>query len=171
MNKIHNEWWRTATVYQIYPKSFCDSGDKGTGDIQGIIAKLDYLKKLGIDAIWLTPIYQSPMIDNGYDISDYYSINPDFGCMADFDQLLESAHQKGIRIILDIVVNHTSTEHHWFKSALGNKDSEYRDYYIWKDPVDGQAPTNWESKFGGNAWELDEKTNQYYLHLFAKEQA
>ncbi len=171
MNKIDNEWWRTATVYQIYPKSFCDSGSKGTGDIKGIISKLDYLKTLGIDAIWLTPIYQSPMIDNGYDISDYYAINPDFGCMADFDLLLETAHQKGMRIILDIVVNHTSTEHKWFKSALGNKESEYRDYYIWKDPVDGQAPTNWESKFGGNAWELDKKTNQYYLHLFAKEQA
>ena len=171
MNKIHKEWWRTATVYQIYPKSFCDSGDKGVGDIKGIISKLDYLKTLGIDAIWLTPIYQSPMIDNGYDISDYYNINPDFGCMDDFDLLLEIAHQKGIRIILDIVVNHTSTEHHWFKSALGNKESEYRDYYIWKDPIDDQAPTNWQSKFGGNAWALDEKTNQYYLHLFAKEQA
>ena len=171
MNNIQKDWWRTATVYQIYPKSFCDSGDKGTGDIKGIISKLDYLKNLGIDAIWLTPIYKSPMIDNGYDISDYYDINPDFGCMADFDLLLEMAHQKGIRIILDIVVNHTSTEHKWFQSALGNKESEYRDYYIWKDPVDGQAPTNWESKFGGNAWELDEETNQYYLHLFAKEQA
>ena len=171
MNKIDREWWRTATIYQIYPKSFCDSADKGTGDLKGIISKLDYLKTLGIDAIWLTPIYESPMIDNGYDISDYYTINPDFGCMADFEQLLESAHQRGIRIILDIVVNHTSTEHQWFQSALGNKESEYRDYYIWKDPVDGQAPNNWVSKFGGNAWQLDEQTKQYYLHLFAKEQA
>ncbi|ABM02377.1 trehalose-6-phosphate hydrolase [Psychromonas ingrahamii 37] len=171
MNKIEREWWRTATVYQIYPKSFCDSGSKGTGDLKGIISKLDYLKTLGIDAIWLTPIYASPMIDNGYDISDYYTINPDFGCMEDFEQLLDSAHQKGIRIILDIVVNHTSTEHQWFQSALGNKDSEYRDYYIWKDPVNGQAPNNWVSKFGGNAWQLDEKTQQYYLHLFAPEQA
>lgn len=171
MNKIDREWWRTATIYQIYPKSFCDSADKGTGDLKGIISKLDYLKTLGIDAIWLTPIYASPMIDNGYDISDYYTINPDFGCMADFEQLLESAHQRGIRIILDIVVNHTSTEHQWFQSALGNKESEYRDYYIWKDPVDGQAPNNWVSKFGGNAWQLDEQTKQYYLHLFAKEQA
>ncbi|MFT7053908.1 MAG: trehalose-6-phosphate hydrolase [Psychromonas sp.] len=171
MNKIEREWWRTATIYQIYPKSFCDSGDKGTGDLKGIISKLGYLKTLGIDAIWLTPIYSSPMIDNGYDISDYYTINPDFGCMADFEQLLESAHQRGIRIILDIVVNHTSTEHQWFQSALGNKESEYRDYYIWKDPVDGQAPNNWASKFGGNAWQLDDKTNQFYLHLFAKEQA
>lgn len=167
----NSEWWRTATIYQIYPKSFCDSSDKGTGDIQGIISKLDYLQKLGVDAIWLTPVYQSPMIDNGYDIADYYSINPDFGCMADFDNLLEEAKSRGIRIIMDIVVNHTSTEHHWFQSALGNKESEYRDYYIWKDPVDGKVPTNWQSKFGGNAWALDEATNQYYLHLFAKEQA
>ncbi|MGF1757284.1 alpha,alpha-phosphotrehalase [Photobacterium sagamiensis] len=166
-----HEWWRTATIYQIYPKSFCDSGSQGTGDIQGIISKLDYLKTLGVDAIWLTPVYCSPMIDNGYDISDYYNINPDFGTMADFDQLLAEAHQKGIRIVMDIVVNHTSTEHAWFKSALGDKQSPYRDYYIWKDPLNGQAPTNWESKFGGNAWELDEATGQYYLHLFAKEQA
>ena len=171
MKKLEKEWWRTGTVYQIYPKSFCDSGNKGTGDIKGIISKLDYLKELGIDAIWLTPIYVSPMIDNGYDISDYYNINPDFGCMADFDLLLKMAHQKGIRIVLDIVVNHTSTEHKWFQSALGNKESEYRDYYIWKDPINGREPTNWESKFGGNAWALDEVTNQYYLHLFAKEQA
>lgn len=171
MNKVEREWWRTATIYQIYPKSFCDSGDKGTGDIKGIISKLDYLNTLGIDAIWLTPIYSSPMIDNGYDISDYYTINPDFGCMADFDLLLEMAHQKGMRIILDIVVNHTSTDHQWFQSALGNKESEYRDYYIWKDPVNGQPPNNWQSKFGGNGWQLDEQTNQYYLHLFAKEQA
>lgn len=164
-------WWKTASIYQIYPKSFCDSGDKGTGDIQGIISKLDYLQRLGIDAIWLTPVYQSPMIDNGYDISDYYAINPDFGTMADFDQLLEEAHQRGIRLIMDIVVNHTSTEHQWFQSALGDKNSPYRDYYIWRDPVEGQAPNNWLSKFGGSAWERDEATDQYYLHLFAKQQA
>lgn len=164
-------WWKTATIYQIYPKSFCDSGAKGTGDLQGIIAKLDYLKHLGVDAIWLTPVYQSPMVDNGYDISDYYAINPEFGTMADFDALLAQAHQRGIRIIMDIVVNHTSTEHAWFQSALGDKHSPYRDYYIWKDPVDGQAPNNWQSKFGGSAWELDKPTGQYYLHLFAKEQA
>ncbi|ELR64943.1 Trehalose-6-phosphate hydrolase [Photobacterium marinum] len=165
------EWWRTATIYQIYPKSFCDSGSQGTGDIQGIISKLDYLNTLGVDAIWLTPVYCSPMVDNGYDISDYYNINPDFGTMADFDHLLEEAHQRDIRIVMDIVVNHTSTEHAWFKSALGDKNSPYRDYYIWKDPVEGQEPNNWQSKFGGNAWELDEATGQYYLHLFAKEQA
>lgn len=164
-------WWKNATIYQIYPKSFCDSGNKGTGDIPGIISKLDYLQKLGIDAIWLTPVYQSPMIDNGYDIADYYAINPDFGTMADFDQLLEQAHQRGIRIIMDIVVNHTSTEHAWFQSALGDKNSPYRDYYIWRDPVAGGAPNNWQSKFGGSAWVLDEATNQYYLHLFAEQQA
>ncbi|PSW17247.1 alpha,alpha-phosphotrehalase [Photobacterium sanctipauli] len=171
MMKEQLEWWRTATIYQIYPKSFCDSGDKGTGDIKGIISKLDYLKQLGVDAIWLTPVYQSPMIDNGYDISDYYAINPQFGTMADFDELLAQAHQKGIKVVMDIVVNHTSTEHAWFQSALGDKHSPYRDYYIWKDPVDGAEPTNWQSKFGGNAWEMDEATGQYFLHLFAKEQA
>ncbi|KJY80154.1 alpha,alpha-phosphotrehalase [Vibrio nigripulchritudo] len=168
---IHKDWWRKASVYQIYPKSFCDSGSSGTGDIQGIISKLGYLKALGIDAIWLTPVYASPMVDNGYDISDYYAINPDFGTMADFDQLLEEAHDKGIRIIMDIVVNHTSTEHHWFQSALGDKNSPYRDYYIWRDPVNESVPNNWQSKFGGSAWEMDEATGQYYLHLFAKEQA
>ncbi|ENQ8703015.1 alpha,alpha-phosphotrehalase [Vibrio harveyi] len=171
MTKHDESWWKTATIYQIYPKSFCDSGSKGTGDIKGIISKLDYLKHLCVDAIWLTPVYQSPMIDNGYDISDYYAINPDFGTMQDFDTLLAEAHQLGIRIIMDIVVNHTSTEHKWFQSALGDKNSPYRDYYIWKDPVDGAEPNNWQSKFGGNAWALDEKTGQYYLHLFAKEQA
>ncbi|MFW1038764.1 alpha,alpha-phosphotrehalase [Vibrio parahaemolyticus] len=171
MTKHDESWWKTATIYQIYPKSFCDSGSKGTGDIQGIISKLDYLKHLGVDAIWLTPVYQSPMVDNGYDISDYYAINPQFGTMDDFDTLLAEAHQLGIRIIMDIVVNHTSTEHHWFQSALGDKNSPYRDYYIWKDPVEGAEPNNWQSKFGGNAWELDDATGQYYLHLFAKEQA
>jgi len=173
MTTIANDknWWKTASIYQIYPKSFCDSGSKGTGDIQGIISKLDYLKRLGVDAIWLTPVYQSPMIDNGYDISDYYAINPDFGTMEDFDQLLSEAHQRGIRIIMDIVVNHTSTDHVWFQSALGDKNSPYRDYYIWKDPINGGIPNNWQSKFGGSAWELDEKTDQYFLHLFAKEQA
>ncbi|MEZ8791028.1 alpha,alpha-phosphotrehalase [Vibrio splendidus] len=171
MTEHDESWWKTATIYQIYPKSFCDSGSKGTGDIKGIISKLDYLKNLSVDAIWLTPVYASPMIDNGYDISDYYAINPQFGTMEDFDLLLSEAHQRGIRIVMDIVVNHTSTEHAWFQSALGDKNSPYRDYYIWKDPVGGQAPTNWQSKFGGNAWEMDEATGQYFLHLFAKEQA
>lgn len=164
-------WWKTAAIYQIYPKSFCDSGAKGVGDLQGIISKLDYLQKLGIEAIWLTPIYQSPMVDNGYDIADYYAINPDFGTMQDFEQLLKEAHRRGIRIIMDIVVNHTSTEHAWFQSALGDRNSPYRDYYIWRKPVNGGVPNNWQSKFGGSAWALDEATGEYYLHLFAKEQA
>ncbi|MDN3681353.1 alpha,alpha-phosphotrehalase [Vibrio tapetis subsp. quintayensis] len=165
------DWWRTASIYQIYPKSFCDSGSRGTGDIKGIISKLDYLKDLGVDAIWLTPVYQSPMIDNGYDISDYYSVNPEFGTMDDLELLLAQAHQRDIRIIMDIVVNHTSTHHQWFQSALGDKNSHYRDYYIWQDPIDDEVPNNWQSKFGGSAWELDGETNQYFLHLFAKEQA
>ena len=164
-------WWKTATIYQIYPKSFCDSGDKGFGDLQGIISKLDYLQWLGIDAIWLTPIYPSPMVDNGYDIADYYSVNPDFGTLQDFDELVHAAHERGIRIVLDIVVNHTSTEHPWFQDALGNKESPYRDYYIWRAPSQTGAPNNWQSKFGGSAWELDQATGEYYLHLFAKQQA
>ncbi len=164
-------WWKKASVYQIYPKSFCDSGAKGTGDIQGIISKLDYLKLLGVDAIWLTPVYESPMVDNGYDISDYYTINPEFGSMADFNQLLSEAHQRDIRIIMDIVVNHTSTEHKWFQSAFGDKNSPYRDYYIWKAPINNDPPNNWQSKFGGSAWQLDKATGEYYLHLFSKEQA
>lgn len=167
----HQMWWKNAAVYQIYPKSFCSAKGEATGDINGIISKLDYLKTLGIQAIWLTPIYESPMIDNGYDISDYCSINPDMGTMADFENLLEAAHQRGIKIILDIVVNHTSTQHPWFQSAIASKDSPYRDYYIWKDPKNGAEPTQWQSKFGGNAWAFDEKSHQYYLHLFAKEQA
>lgn len=173
MNTLDQQllWWKNATIYQIYPKSFRSSHQRTTGDIKGIVDSLDYLKILGIDAIWLTPIYQSPMVDNGYDISDYYSINSEFGDMADVEQLIMIAHQKGIRIIMDIVVNHTSTEHHWFQSALGDKDSQYRDYYIWKDPIDGKAPNNWVSKFGGNAWALDPATDQYYLHLFATQQA
>ncbi len=165
------DWWRTASIYQIYPKSFCDSGAKGTGDLLGIISKLDYLKLLGVDAIWLTPIYVSPMIDNGYDIADYYAINPDFGSMADFELLLEQLHLRDMRLIMDIVVNHTSTEHHWFQSALKDRNSPYRDYYIWQDAKDGEAPNNWLSKFGGSAWQWDESSEQYYLHLFAKDQA
>ncbi|MCL9782805.1 alpha,alpha-phosphotrehalase [Vibrio sp. S4M6] len=165
------DWWKSATIYQIYPKSFCDSGAKGVGDIQGIISKLGYLNLLGVEAIWLTPIYPSPMVDNGYDISDYYAINPDFGTMADFDELLEKSHALGIKIIMDIVVNHTSTQHAWFQSAISDPDSVYRDYYIWKDLVNGQEPNNWQSKFGGSAWELEPNSGQYYLHLFAKQQA
>ena len=164
-------WWQSAVIYQIYPKSFQDSGARGTGDLKGIMARLDYLKTLGIDALWLTPVYVSPQVDNGYDIADYLAIDPAYGTMEDFEALLAAAHGRGIRIVMDIVVNHTSTEHAWFKSALGDKNSPYRDYYIWKDPVEGGVPNNWQSKFGGSAWELDPATSQYYLHLFAREQA
>ncbi|MCF3097718.1 alpha,alpha-phosphotrehalase [Aeromonas australiensis] len=164
-------WWQSAVIYQIYPKSFQDSAARGTGDLKGIMARLDYLKTLGVDALWLTPVYVSPQVDNGYDIADYYQIDPAYGTMADFEALLAAAHERNIRIVMDIVVNHTSTEHAWFKSALGDKNSPYRDYYIWKDPVDGGVPNNWQSKFGGSAWELDPATGQYYLHLFAREQA
>ncbi|WP_429141243.1 alpha,alpha-phosphotrehalase [Aeromonas veronii] len=164
-------WWQSAVIYQIYPKSFQDSAARGTGDLKGIMARLDYLKTLGVDALWLTPVYVSPQVDNGYDIADYYAIDPAYGTMADFEGLLAAAHARDIRIVMDIVVNHTSTEHAWFKSVLGDKNSPYRDYYIWRDPVDGGVPNNWQSKFGGSAWELDELTGQYYLHLFAREQA
>ncbi|WP_439841765.1 alpha,alpha-phosphotrehalase [Aeromonas taiwanensis] len=164
-------WWQSAVIYQIYPKSFQDSGARGTGDLKGIMARLDYLKTLGVDALWLTPVYVSPQVDNGYDIADYLNIDPAYGTMADFEALLAAAHARDIRIVMDIVVNHTSTEHAWFKSALGDKNSPYRDYYIWKDPVEGGVPNNWQSKFGGSAWELDSVTGQYYLHLFAREQA
>ncbi|WP_429188370.1 alpha,alpha-phosphotrehalase [Aeromonas veronii] len=164
-------WWQSAVIYQIYPKSFQDSGARGTGDLKGIMARLDYLKTLGVDALWLTPVYVSPQVDNGYDIADYYAIDPAYGTMDDFEALLAAAHERDIRIVMDIVVNHTSTEHAWFKSALGDKNSPYRDYYIWRDPVDGGVPNNWQSKFGGSAWELNAATGQYYLHLFAREQA
>lgn len=164
-------WWQSAVIYQIYPKSFQDSAARGTGDLKGIMARLDYLKTLGVDALWLTPVYVSPQVDNGYDIADYLAIDPAYGTMDDFEALLASAHARDIRIVMDIVVNHTSTEHAWFKSALGDKYSPYRDYYIWRDPVDGGVPNNWQSKFGGSAWELDAATGQYYLHLFAREQA
>ncbi|MBM7097727.1 alpha,alpha-phosphotrehalase [Bacillus sp. H-16] len=166
-----NEWWRKSVVYQIYPKSFNDTMGNGVGDLEGIIEKLDYLKDLGVDVIWLTPIYKSPQKDNGYDISDYFSIHEEYGTMEDFDRLLAEAHKRDLKIIMDIVVNHTSTEHAWFKQSAESKDNEYRDFYIWKDPVDGAEPTNWQSKFGGNAWKYDEKTGQYYLHLFDVTQA
>ncbi|MGD6871803.1 alpha,alpha-phosphotrehalase [Sutcliffiella horikoshii] len=174
MSKIEQEpWWKRSVVYQIYPKSFNDTTGNGVGDIQGIIEKLDYLKELGVDVIWLTPIYKSPQKDNGYDISDYFSIHEEYGTMEDFDQLLSQAHDRGIKVIMDIVVNHTSTEHEWFQKSIEQKDNNpYRDFYIWKDSKqDGSEPTNWESKFGGNAWQYDEETGQWYLHLFDVTQA
>ena len=164
-------WWKKSVVYQIYPKSFLDTTGSGTGDIQGIISKLDYIKKLGVDVIWLTPIYKSPQNDNGYDISDYYSIEPRYGTMEDFQELLDETHKRDMKLIMDLVINHTSTEHEWFKLSASSKDNEYRDFYIWKDNVNGHPPNNWQSKFGGSAWELDKKTDQYYLHLFDRTQA
>ncbi|MDT3493267.1 alpha,alpha-phosphotrehalase [Bacillus toyonensis] len=158
--------WHKSVVYQIYPKSFNSYYNKETGDIKGVTEKLDYLKKLGVDYIWLTPIYQSPQNDNGYDVSDYYSIDPSYGTMEEFEELLEEAKERDIEIMLDIVVNHSSTEHKWFKEAKEDKNSPYRNYYIWRD-----EKNNWQSKFGGSAWKYDEKTEQYFLHLFDETQA
>ncbi|MBU5272768.1 alpha,alpha-phosphotrehalase [Staphylococcus caprae] len=162
--------WRKSIVYQIYPKSFNDTTGNGEGDLNGIIEKLDYLKYLGVDYLWLTPIYESPMNDNGYDISNYFKINEQFGTIEDFKRLVAEAHQRDLKIMLDIVINHTSTHHEWFKEAICSKDSMYRDYYFFRESNDG-PPTNWESKFGGNAWQYDDKTDEYYLHLFDVSQA
>ncbi len=166
------KWWQKAVVYQVYPKSFQDSNHDGIGDIRGIIQRLDYIKQLGVDVIWLNPIYKSPDIDGGYDISDYQDINPTFGSMADFDELLSKAHAMGLKIIMDLVINHSSSQHDWFQKSLASSepDNDYRDYYVWRDPVDGHEPNNWGSFFSGPAWTYDEKSGQYYLHLFAKEQ-
>ncbi len=169
MNK-RKDWWKKSVVYQIYPKSFNDSNGDGIGDIQGIIEKLPYIKKLGVDVIWLNPIYKSPYVDNGYDISDYKMIHEDLGTMRDFEELLSEAHKLGLKIILDLVVNHTSSEHPWFKKSRSSRKDPYHKYYIWKDPVDGHEPNNWGSSFGGSAWEYVEDVGQYYLHLFAKQQ-
>ena len=166
---IQNDW-RKSVVYQIYPKSFNDTTGDGKGDLNGIIEKLDYIKYLGVDYIWLTPIYESPMNDNGYDISDYFKINEEFGTLDDFKKLIYEAHRRDLKVMLDIVINHTSTEHHWFKEAIHSKDNPYRDFYFFKSSADG-PPTNWQSKFGGNAWKYDEKSDEYYLHLFDVTQA
>ncbi|MEY8571599.1 glycoside hydrolase family 13 protein [Lactobacillus intestinalis] len=163
-------WWKKAVIYQVYPKSFQDSNGDGIGDLKGITFRLDYLKKLGIDAIWLSPVYQSPQVDNGYDISDYEAIDPQYGTMADMDKLISEAKKRGIRIVMDLVVNHTSDQHKWFIEARKSKDNPYRDYYIWRDPVDGHEPNELKSAFSGSAWKLDEKTGQYYLHFFADQQ-
>ena len=167
MNKT---WWKESVVYQIYPRSFCDSNGDGIGDLKGITEKLDYLKELGINVIWLSPVYQSPNDDNGYDISDYEAIMTEFGTMADFDEMLNKAHSLGIKIVMDLVVNHTSDEHKWFVESRSSKDNPKRDYYIWKDGKGGKEPNNWGSAFSGSAWQLDETTGQYYLHLFSKKQ-
>lgn len=163
-------WWKEAIGYQIYPRSFKDSNGDGIGDLKGIISKLDYLKDLGIDVIWICPMYKSPNDDNGYDISDYKDIMSEFGKMSDFDELLKEVHKRGMRLIIDLVVNHTSDEHEWFKEAKSNKDSKYRDYYVFRKPVEGKEPNDLGSIFSGSAWELDEDSNEYYLHLFSKKQ-
>ena len=170
------QWWKEAVVYQVYPRSFNDANGDGIGDLKGITEKLPYLAKLGINVIWLSPVFDSPNVDNGYDISDYFAIMSDFGTMEDFDEMLETAHKHGIKILMDLVANHTSDQHPWFKESRSSKDNPYRDYYIWKDPKgfdeDGNPipPNNWASEFGGPAWEWDEATGQFYLHIFFKEQ-
>ena len=167
---LHKKWWKEAVVYQIYPRSFYDSNGDGIGDLPGIIEKLDYLQELGVDVIWLNPIYKSPNADNGYDISDYYDIMDEFGTMEDFDRLLNEAHKRGIKIVMDLVVNHTSDEHKWFLESRKSKDSPYRNFYFWRPGKNGKPPNNWTSFFGGPAWEYDPQTGEYYLHLFATKQ-
>ncbi|MFB1050194.1 alpha-glucosidase [Paraliobacillus sp. JSM ZJ581] len=167
---MKKKWWKEAIAYQIYPRSFMDSNGDGVGDIQGIIDKLDYLKELGIDVIWICPVYQSPNDDNGYDISDYQAISSEFGTMSDFDELLEAIHEKGMKMIMDLVINHTSDEHPWFIESRSSTDNPYRNYYIWHSGKNGAEPNNWESIFGGSAWEYDDKTESYFLHVFSRKQ-
>lgn len=171
MTTLTKAWWKEEVIYQIYPRSFKDSNGDGIGDLRGIISKLDYLKDLGVDIIWLSPIYESPNDDNGYDISDYYKIHPEFGTMDDFDELLNGLHKRGMRLIMDVVFNHSSDEHDWFQQSRLSANNDYRNYYFWKKgKADGGPPNNWKSFFGGSAWEYDELTGEYYLHLFTKKQ-
>lgn len=163
-------WWKEAVVYQIYPRSFKDSNGDGVGDLRGVIEKLDYIQQLGVDVVWLNPIYKSPNDDGGYDISDYYAIQPEFGTMADFDALLAGLHQRGIKLLMDLVVNHSSDEHPWFVESRKSTDNRYRDFYFWKKGKNGGPPNNWPSFFGGSAWQLDDVTGEYYLHLFSRKQ-
>ena len=167
---VKEKWWKSSVVYQIYPRSFCDSNGDGIGDINGIRSKLWYLKELGIDVIWLSPVYASPNADNGYDISDYYGISPEYGSMEDMKDLIRKCENCGIRILMDLVVNHTSDEHPWFVEAKKSKDNPYRDYYIWREGTKGSPPNELESCFGGNAWEYSEETGEYYLHFYHKKQ-
>ena len=170
VNARDAEWWKSAVVYQIYPRSFADSDGDGVGDLQGIIGRLDYLVALGVDVVWLSPIFRSPQADFGYDISDYHDIDPLFGSLADFDELLAGVHARGMKLVLDLVVNHTSDEHPWFMASRSSVEDPHRDWYIWRDPRDGGEPNNWGSFFGGSAWEFDAASGQYYLHLFDKKQ-
>ena len=170
---MKSRWYKDAVVYQIYPRSFCDSNGDGIGDLRGIISKLDYIKELGVNAVWLSPIYKSPNDDNGYDISNYRDIMDEFGTMADFDEMLEGMHARGIKLIMDLVANHTSDEHEWFVQSRSSKDNPYRDYYIWRKgrgKKGKKPPNNWTSRFGGSAWQYDEKTGEWYLHLFSRKQ-
>ena len=167
---MERAWWKEAVVYQIYPRSFMDSNGDGIGDLNGITSRLDYLKELGVDVIWLSPIYQSPNDDNGYDISDYQAIMKEFGTMEDFDRMIAGIHERGMRLVMDLVVNHTSDEHPWFLESRKSKDNPYRDYYIWREGKDGKVPNNWGSYFSGSAWQHDDATDMYYLHLFSKKQ-
>lgn len=162
-----HKWWQNAVIYQIYPQSFQDSNNDGIGDLHGIIKRLPYLKKLGVDVLWLNPIYQSPLKDNGYDIADYEKILPEYGTMTDFDELLKEVHAHGLKLLMDLVVNHTSDQHRWFQESKQSKDNKYADYYMWRDPVDGHEPNNWHAAFGGSAWTYVPERGQYYLHLFA----
>ncbi|MED4402633.1 alpha-glucosidase [Metabacillus fastidiosus] len=167
---MKRKWWKEAVAYQIYPRSFMDSDGDGIGDLRGIISKLDYLKEFGIEVIWICPIYESPNDDNGYDISNYKGIMEEFGTMDDFDELLAEVHKRGMKLIMDLVINHTSDEHPWFVESRSSKTNRYRNYYIWREGKDGKEPNNWESIFGGSAWEYDDKTDEYYLHLFSMKQ-
>lgn len=167
---MNKKWWKESVAYQVYPRSFMDSNGDGIGDLKGVTAKLDYLKELGIDVIWLSPMFKSPNDDNGYDISDYQDIMEEFGTMADFDELLEGVHQRGMKLILDLVINHTSDEHPWFIESRSSKDNPKRDWYIWRDGDDGKAPNNWESIFSGPAWRYDKETEQYFMHIFSARQ-
>ncbi len=167
---MQQPWWKESVVYQIYPRSFRDSNGDGIGDLRGIIEKLDYLRELGIDVVWLSPVYCSPNDDNGYDISNYQEIMDEFGTMADWEEMLQGMHARGIRLIMDLVVNHTSDEHAWFVESRKSVDNPYRDYYIWRKGNDGAEPNNWRSFFGGSAWAYDEHTGEYYLHLFSRRQ-
>ena len=167
---MERKWWKESVVYQIYPRSFCDSNGDGIGDLPGILSKLDYIRDLGVNVIWLSPVYRSPNDDNGYDISDYQAIMEEFGTMADFDALLAGVHERGMKLVMDLVVNHTSDEHAWFVDSRSARDAQKRDWYIWREAKDGGLPNNWGSAFSGPAWEWDETTGMYYLHCFSKKQ-
>lgn len=166
---MEEKWWQQAVVYQVYPGSFQDTNNDGIGDIRGLIERLKYIQSLGANVIWLNPIFQSPQVDNGYDVSDYYTIDPLYGTMEDVEELLDKAHNLGLKVIFDLVLNHTSREHHWFQEAIKGRDNPYRDFYIWSDPKPGdQLPNNWASFFGGSVWEKEPSGDQYYFHLFDK---